>query len=111
MALLPRAVRPSWIIRRWAMYQGVRSDSALFRFLALFLIGRTQFLRRMAMRQGVYGGSRGWQAMAGVFFLNDMSKKFTAKQAELLSKETLTAGQTVVVTSIPPKRKRGKRSA
>ena len=111
MALLPRALRPSWIIRRWAMYQGVRSESALFRFLALFLIGRTQFLRTTSMRQGVYGGSRGWQAVAGVFFLNDMVKKVAVKEPEKLSIETLKAGQSVLITSIPPSKKRRKRSA
>ena len=111
MALLPRALRPSWIIRRWAMYQGVRSESALFRFLALLLIGRTQFLRTSSMRRGVYGGSRGWQAVAGVFFLNDMVKKLTVRETEKLSIETLKAGQSVLVTSIPPSEKRSRRSA
>ena len=111
MALLPRAVRPSWILRRWAMYQGVRSNSALLRFAALLFIGRSQFLRRTSMRQGVYGGNRGWQAVAGMFFLNDMVKKLTVKETETLTTETLKAGQSVLITSIPPTKGRRKRSA
>ena len=111
MALLPRPLRPSWIIRRWALYKGLRSESAVFRFVALFLIGRSQFLRTQSMRQGVYGGSRAWQAVAGVFFLNDVAKKATVKEAEKLSLETLKPGQSVVIRTIPPTSKRRKRSA
>lgn len=111
MSLLPRPLRPSWLIRRWAVYSGVRSESALFRFLALYLIGRSQFLRTTSMRRGVYGSSRGWQVVAGVFFLNDIAKKLTVRESEKLSVETLKGGQSVLVTSIPPTKKRGKRSA
>jgi len=69
------------------------------------------FVRRSAMRRGVFGGNPAWQTIAVAFFVNDMRKKFLVKQSDLLSTEVLEAGQTVTITSIPPAPRRRKRSA
>ena len=111
MALLPRPLRPSWILRRWALYTGMRSSSGAVRFVALLAVGRAAFLRTSATRRGVYGGNRLWQTVAAAFFLNDIVKKLTVKETEVLATDRLRPGDQILVRTLPARSRRGRRSA
>lgn len=100
-----------WLMRRWAYRRGLRSQNDLTYFLALLYVGRTAFLRRSARVRGVYGREPVWLAVAGVFFAKDLVTKLTVKEVDVLTTETLRAGDSIRITSVPPSRRRGRRAA
>ena len=72
MPLVPRALRPSVLVRRNALYKGV------------------------------LGGSRGWLAIGVVLWSKSFIKKTFGKQVEVLGTEKLTKGQFVRIDSLRP---------
>jgi hypothetical protein len=81
MALFPRTLQPSFIIRRKAMRQG--------------LLGRSLF----------------WKVVAGVVFGRSTLKKVFGRNAEPLGKRTISAGHTIsVAASAPLSRRQAKRA-
>jgi hypothetical protein len=79
MAMLPRLLRPSVIIRRKAVYQG--------------------FL----------GTSRVWRAVGVVVFGKSTIKKFFGKRPELLDVSRLGPGRTMQIATIAPTSRRRRR--
>ena len=100
-----------FLVRRWAFRSGVRSDNRLAYFVAMVVIGRSAFLRRNARLKGVYGNEMGWRVLAGAFFAKDLVEKLTVKEVEVVTTETLKAGERLQLTSIPPSTRRGRRAA
>jgi hypothetical protein len=72
MPLVPRALKPSVLVRRNALYKGV------------------------------LGGSRGWLAIGAVLWSKSFIKKTFGKQVEVLGTEKLTKGQFVRIDSLRP---------
>lgn len=81
MAVVPRTLRPSFIVRR------------------------------KAMRQGVLGRSLFWKIVAGVVFGRATLKKVFGRTPEPLGKRTITAGGMIsVAASAPLSRRQAKRA-
>lgn len=81
MALVPRALQPSFIIHR------------------------------KAMRQGVLGRSLFWKIVAGVVFGRSTLKKVFGRNAEPLGKRTISAGHMIsVAANAPLSRRQAKRA-
>lgn len=99
-----------WLVRRWAFRSGVRSDNRVEYFLAMVVIGRAAYLRRSAKIRGVYGNETGWRVLAGFFYAKDLLAKLTVKEVDVLTTETLKAGERVQITSIPPAGRRRRRA-
>lgn len=107
---LPSELRPSWWIRRWALGRGLRSDNEAFRFIGHLVLGGTGFLRARASRRGVVRRQPAWVAVARLFFVIDLVRRFGVKEVDVLPTETLRAGDRIQITSIPPRGRRGRRS-
>lgn len=81
MALVPRTLQPSFIVRR------------------------------KAMRQGVLGRSLLWKIVAGVVFGRSTLKKLFGRNVEPLGKRTISAGGMIsVAASAPLSRRQAKRA-
>jgi hypothetical protein len=81
MALVPRTMRPSFIIRR------------------------------NARRKGLLGTSNLWRAVAVVVFGRDALRKAFGKQPEMLGTRTIGVGHVITVAAtVPLTRKQAKRS-
>ena len=81
MALVPRLLRPSVIIRRNATYKGL------------------------------LGGHKGWLAVGVVLWSKSFVKKTFGKQAEILTTEKLTKGQFLRIDAVAPLSRRKRRKA
>jgi hypothetical protein len=99
--LIPRALRPMTLIRRRMMRGGLKSDSDIYRLMALLLVGRPALVRSTAMRQGFAGRDKFWRLVAYGIIANDVRRKLTVKQPERLGTERLLEGQSVVVSALP----------
>jgi hypothetical protein len=111
MRLIPRALRPTSLLRRQTMRRGVRSESELIRMLAFVIVGRPEFVRRQATRQGLMGSSRLWRALAYGFIASDVCRKLAVKQPERLGTERLGEGQGVTVLAMHRPTRRERRRA
>lgn len=101
MSLLPRALRPMTLIRRRMMRGGLRSDSDIYRLVALLLVGRPALVRSTAMRQGFAGRDKFWRVVAFGLIANDIRRKLTVKEPDRLGIERLVEGQSVVISALP----------
>ncbi len=63
-------------------------------------------IRSRAISKGVFGGSRGWQIIAGLIFTRQALKRIFGRTAETLINEPLKPGESMTITTIPV----GKRS-
>ena len=80
MALIPRVLRPSLIIRRRALYDGVFGHSTVWKLVAVLVFGRSTL------------------------------KKVFGKQAELIDVAKLEGpGHVMQIRTLPPSARRGKR--
>ena len=59
---------------------------------------RVAILRRRALRRGPLGGSRGWTYLWAVLFAARLVKRLTAGKEELLLREEIEPGQTLVIS-------------
>ena len=59
---------------------------------------RVAILRRRALRRGPLGGSRGWTYLWAVLFVARLVKRLTAGKEELLLREEIGPGQTLVIS-------------
>ena len=81
MALVPRLLRPSVIIRRNATYKGL------------------------------LGGNKGWLAVGVVLWSKSFLKKTFGKQEEILTTEKLKKGQFLRIDAVAPPSRRQRRKA
>jgi hypothetical protein len=81
VALVPRLLRPSVIIRRNATYKGL------------------------------LGGHKGWLAVGVVLWSKSFVKKTFGKQEEILTTEKLTKGQFLRIDAVAPPSRRQRRKA
>ena len=81
MALVPRLLRPSVIIRRNATYKGL------------------------------LGGNKGWLAVGVVLWSKSFLKKTFGKQEEILTTEKLKKGQFLRIDAVAPPTRRQRRKA
>ncbi|HSJ91488.1 MAG TPA: hypothetical protein VK917_05435 [Ilumatobacter sp.] len=100
-----------WLVRRWAFRRGVRSQNDLVHFIALVVIGRAAFLRRNARIKGVYGREPVWLVLSGLFFAKDLVERLTVKDAEVVTTETLRAGDRIQISPIAPSTRSSRRAA
>lgn len=89
------------------MRGGLRSDSDIYRLVALLLVGRPALVRATAMRQGFAKRDRFWRLVAYGILANDVRRKLTVKEPDRLGTERLVEGQSVIVSALP----RSKRKA
>lgn len=75
------------------------------------LLSPTYLVRQNALYQGVFGSSRFWKAVAIVVFGRGVFRRLFGKHPDHLGVETLRAGQSVTITSIPPPPSRRRRRA
>jgi hypothetical protein len=76
---------------------------------ALLRLRYALFRRRIlvkAVNRGVVGGDRRWQAVAAAVALSSAIRATTKPTPEILSVERLTPGQSVLVRSLGPRKKR-----
>lgn len=66
-------------------------------------------IRSRAISKGIFGGSRGWQVIAGVIFGRRFLKKMFGRTPETLINEPLRPGESMTITTIPVE-KRSRRS-
>jgi len=59
---------------------------------------RTTMLRRRALRLGLLGGSRGWTYVWAVLFAARLLKRLTAGKEEILLKEEIQPGETLIIS-------------
>ncbi len=57
--------------------------------------------RSRAISKGIFGGSRGWQVVAGVIFGRRFLKKTFGRTPETLIHEPLKPGESLTNTTIP----------
>lgn len=101
MQLIPRSVRPMALIRRRALRRGLRGNSAMWRWIAVIVIGRSSAVRHVAFRDGLRRGNRFWKIVAFGIVLSDVVNKVAVKRPEQLAIERLVAGEAVEVRSLP----------
>ncbi len=89
------------------MRRGLKSDSDLFRLVAMLIVGRPALVRNTAMRQGFVKRDAFWRVVAFGFLANDVRRKLLVKEPDRLGTERLVAGQTVIISALP----RSKRKA
>lgn len=63
-------------------------------------------LRSLAVRRGVFGGSRPWMIVAVVLWGFKMLRKASTRRPEVLSVERLNPGETLQVTALPNRHSR-----
>lgn len=104
---LPRAVQPKTILRRTAIKRSGEGDSVLWRALAVYFVGGLAMVRTQAIRRGMLGGNRIWQAiLVGVILRNQLSRR-----PEPIATEKLKPGDVLTIrVEKPLNRKQRKRS-
>jgi len=106
MQLIPRSVRPMALVRRRALRRGLRGNSAMWRWIAVIVIGRSSAVRHVAFRDGLRRGNRFWRIVAYGILVSDVANKVAVKRPERLATERLVAGQAVEVRSLPASARR-----
>lgn len=81
MALIPRTLRPSVLIRRKAMYQGFLGPSSFWKFVGIFVFGKATI------------------------------KKFFGKNVEVLDTASMGGGRFMQVTTVKPPSRRARKKA
>ena len=99
------------VVRRRVMRGGMRSDSDLYRLIALLLVGRPALVRHTALREGVAGRDRFWRVVAYAIIANEIRHKLTVKEPERLGTERLVEGQSVVISALPRSERRSRRAS
>jgi hypothetical protein len=61
------------------------------------------YARRAAIRRGLLGGSRGWQAFGVAYFGLRFMRKAFGKNVEIVSIDELKPGQAMSIAAIDPK--------
>jgi len=105
MARLPYVLRPRSVLQRVALRRGVRGESILWGAIAATLGGRSAYVRSQAIRQGVLGGNRSWQLIAGVLVLKQIINS-GSKQPEQLGKVRVGSNSFVNVINAKPMTKK-----
>jgi hypothetical protein len=88
-------------VRRRMMRRGLKSDSDIYRLVALLLVGRPALVRSTAMRQGFARRDRFWRVVAFAILANDLWRKLTVKEPDRLGTERLVEGQSVIISALP----------
>jgi hypothetical protein len=57
---------------------------------------------RQARRRGLIGGSRPWTALWALILAVRVARRFTRRKPEILYTAKLAAGESVLVTALPP---------
>ncbi|HYD10700.1 MAG TPA: hypothetical protein VEA78_11405 [Acidimicrobiales bacterium] len=61
-------------------------------------LSRVGLLRRRALLKGPFGGSRGWTYVWAVLFGARLLKRLTAGKEELLLREEIQPGETLIIS-------------
>lgn len=71
------------------------------------------YLRTRGIKDGVFGGRRGWLALGLVMWIGRLVKKLASRSSELVAVEQLEPGQSITVSALAPREKsrRGRRGA
>ncbi len=75
------------------------------------LLSPSLIARRNAITRGVFGGSRGWLAVGGVFWLGRAARRTLGRTEEVAAVEKLAPGQAVTIVALRPESRRRRRSA
>ncbi len=73
------------------------------------LLSPIALARRNAVYKGVLGGDRRWLALGGVVWGARLLKKAAGRTEEVVALEKLEPGQAVLLTTIPPLKRREKK--
>jgi hypothetical protein len=60
------------------------------------------FLLRQARQRGLKGGSRAWTGVWALILAVRLARRFTKRKPEILYTSKLAAGESVLVTALPP---------
>lgn len=110
MALLPKALRPSSVLRRTALRRGVRGTSIFWSGVAGLLMGEGSYVRSQAIRRGLIGGNRSWQVLAGLMIMKEVAN-VAGKQPEDLGKVKVGRGSFVRLATEKPMTKKQQKAA
>ena len=68
---------------------------------SLLFVRPSYILRSRAITQGVLGGHRGWQVLAGIIFSRQILKNVLGRHPEVLARDVLQPGESLTIRSIP----------
>jgi hypothetical protein len=74
------------------------------------LLSPIALARRNAVYKGILGGERKWLAIGGVVWGTRFLKKAVGRNEQVVALEKLESGQAVLLTTIPPLKRREKKA-
>ena len=75
------------------------------------LLSPTALVRRNAIYKGLFGGSKGWMVVGGVFWLVRFLRGAAGKNEVIVANEVLKPGEFVTIRTIAPTSRRAARKA
>jgi hypothetical protein len=102
MALLPYSLRPRVIVRRQIIKRGLFGGNEFLRPVAMMLMGHSQHLRRMAIRDGLVLGRPLWRFVGVVLIGQEFHRLVYKKTPERLAVERIGPGHRVTVRAMEP---------
>jgi hypothetical protein len=102
MALLPYSLRPRVILRRQIIRRGLFGGNEFLRPVAMMLMGHSQHLRRLAIRDGLILGRPLWRLVGVGLIGQEMYRLVFKKAPERLAVERIGPGRRVTVDVMEP---------
>jgi hypothetical protein len=109
MALLPYSLRPRVILRRQIIKRGLFGGNEFLRPVAMMLMGHSQHLRRLAIRDGLILGRPLWRLVGIGLVGQELHRLLVRKSPDRLAVERIGPGHHVHVRAIEPARGLGRR--
>ncbi|MGA0878060.1 MAG: hypothetical protein ACO3SP_02975 [Ilumatobacteraceae bacterium] len=66
----------------------------------MILVPLGSYLRTRGIRDGIFGGRRGWLAIGLVMWSGRLVKKMVSRSSELVAVENLEPGQSITVSAL-----------
>jgi hypothetical protein len=102
MALLPYSLRPRIILRRQIIKRGLFGGNEFLRPVAMMLMGHSQHLRRLAIRDGLILGRPLWRLVGIGLVGQELHRLMIKKSPERLAVERVGPGHQVHVRAFEP---------
>ncbi|MGI9643938.1 MAG: hypothetical protein ACR2O6_01350 [Ilumatobacteraceae bacterium] len=98
------------IVKRRLLFKATLGGGPVVHVLA-FAVQPMAYLRRLSMRRGILGSSRGWRYVAIFAFMPGLAQKIFGRGPEQIAVETVRPPQFIsVLTATPLTRKQQKRT-